>query len=285
MSTAPYSEQVPPLCSNCRSLLVRPTEDFQLKYGQDEVQITVLEEELIKAKADGCPICVLGWELLQSPASKLYRSDGSPLRLALTTACLQDISDLENCSISQSRFTMSEMILWINAHIPANGRAIARLAIRDNASNCGRITYRRYKYTSDGVVNKISQGSLSINTTRLESNTGTPARLELAEKWIKNCFENHSQCRQASQADHPGSCPSRLIDVTSPGRPRLVLKDEIPINSVVYVTLSHRWRDSHMLKLLRENIEAMKYGIVMESLPPVFRDAIQFCGRLRVKYL
>ena len=176
-------------------------------------------------------------------------------------------------------------MLSVNPHIPVDDREIARLAVRDNALSCGRITHHRYKYTADGVVSKISQCSLSINTTRLESNSGTPARLELIEKWIKTCFENHPQCRQASQADHPGSCPSRLIDVTSPGRPKLVLKDDIPVSSMVYVTISHRWGDSRMPNLLRENIEAMKYEIVMESLPPVFRDAIQFCSRLRVKYL
>jgi hypothetical protein len=52
--------------------------------------------------------------------------------------------------------------------------------------------------------------------------------------------------------------------------------------NVRYVTLSHRWGLSSepQLKLTTKNIQTLKKGIRLDTLPKTFRDAIQFASRL-----
>lgn len=54
-----------------------------------------------------------------------------------------------------------------------------------------------------------------------------------------------------------------------------------------YATLSHCWGTANFLQLRRENEEELKKEILLEDLPPTFRDAIRFLRRLSssIKYI
>lgn len=69
-------------------------------------------------------------------------------------------------------------------------------------------------------------------------------------------------------------------------------KEEAPIlvetngRSGQYITMSHRWASaSEMVKLETTNLEAFKKGLVYESLPKAFRDAILVTRMLGVRYI
>lgn len=47
-----------------------------------------------------------------------------------------------------------------------------------------------------------------------------------------------------------------------------------------YVTLSHCWGDAEVFKLLNENLDELKQGIAVSSLPATFQHAIDFARRL-----
>ena len=52
-----------------------------------------------------------------------------------------------------------------------------------------------------------------------------------------------------------------------------------------YITLSHRWTDQNMPKLLGTDIGAMQEGIEVWTLPAVFRDAIVLARSLDICFL
>lgn len=57
-------------------------------------------------------------------------------------------------------------------------------------------------------------------------------------------------------------------------------KDEHECPRGHYVTLSHCWGKAKVVKLTKENLEAFKAGIAINSLPTTFRQAIYFARRL-----
>lgn len=160
-----------------------------------------------------------------------------------------------------------------------------------------RITFGLRSDASSSIVNhkyKVLRGKFSgetsidpvfINLAALPRNTGEPSRLELTKSWLSNCFENHQQCCPERRQFQPGSGPSRLIDVTSPARPKLVDTQSTDTCYKTYATLSHRWKDADMPKLLRKNVVDMKQEISTSYLTPVFQDAIELCRALRIDYL
>lgn len=79
--------------------------------------------------------------------------------------------------------------------------------------------------------------------------------------------------------------PSRLVDVSIPSQPWLALRSCYAGRNVRYATLSHRWGDTSMLKLLRRNKKLFRRGIDLGTLPKVFREAMEVCHFLDIKYI
>jgi hypothetical protein len=69
------------------------------------------------------------------------------------------------------------------------------------------------------------------------------------------------------------------------GQPWLAHKSDYGGQQVRYATLSHRWGTVNMPKLLRTNEQDLRSGIILESLPLSFREAIELCHYLDIKYL
>ncbi|OCK73507.1 HET-domain-containing protein, partial [Lepidopterella palustris CBS 459.81] len=79
----------------------------------------------------------------------------------------------------------------------------------------------------------------------------------LAKEWIKDCFENHSECKASLMA--PIFFPTRLLDLGS-------LSETV-------------------LKLTRGNFDKLKSGIDLAQMPRLYQDAIAVTRKLGVRYL
>jgi hypothetical protein len=106
-------------------------------------------------------------------------------------------------------------------------------------------------------------------------------------QWFINCITHHAKCReQHTTADW---LPTRLIDVGLPRdsqQPRLILTSELKSGSNnSYVTLSHRWASTHVVKLESSNIDSFRQCIPLGSLSSTFLDAIRVTRALGVRYL
>lgn len=79
--------------------------------------------------------------------------------------------------------------------------------------------------------------------------------------------------------------PTRVVDVGTNEEEALILV-ETNGRSGHYITLSHRWPNaSEMVKLETTSLEAFKRGLVYESLPKAFKDAILVTRALGVRYI
>jgi hypothetical protein len=106
-------------------------------------------------------------------------------------------------------------------------------------------------------------------------------------KWLTKCITEHTKCRE--QHAKTAWLPTRLIDVglpTSSQQPRLVLTSELErASNSSYVTLSHRWASSHVVKLECSNIDSFRQCLPLNHLSATFLDAITVTRALGVRYL
>ncbi|EIW52285.1 HET-domain-containing protein [Trametes versicolor FP-101664 SS1] len=109
---------------------------------------------------------------------------------------------------------------------------------------------------------------------------GSPRALELARKHLDDCVREHEDCLKSS-AGIP-RLPSRLMDCSSPPRPRLV--------STIgqrgeYLALSYVWGGDQVHKTTNANISAYTQGISLDNLPATIRDAIYVTHMLGFRWL
>ena len=113
---------------------------------------------------------------------------------------------------------------------------------------------------------------------------GSKQSLNLVKCWLHDCLEKHRECSELFTEDRP--LPTRVIDVGGNEKEEAPILVETNGHSGQYITLSHRWaKASEMVKLESTSLEAFKKGLVYESLPKVFRDAILVTRLLGVRYI
>ena len=99
------------------------------------------------------------------------------------------------------------------------------------------------------------------------------------EKWIKNCEADHEKCSHHSGAP----LPTRVVDIGhSNDAIRLLETNEA---SGSYVCLSHCWGESSTILCTRDTYDGFTNNIPWNLLPSLFRDAIEVCRRLKIRYL
>lgn len=106
--------------------------------------------------------------------------------------------------------------------------------------------------------------------------------------WLEKCQTQHAKC--PSRHWSPSWYPTRLLDL---GRVdddvsmlRLVITRDVDMCGSPYVTLSHRWGSSDILKLTRQALSGfIGHGISISALPKTFQDAVMVARRLKVRYL
>lgn len=156
-----------------------------------------------------------------------------------------------------------------------------------NAS--GVLTIRAEGYTSGGVALVRGAFKNAIGRTLRHSTTDASEILQLAKGWLRTCLETHQSCRVCFQPprEKPYS-PTRLINIKATGgRLRsisLVIVREIDsLND--YLTLSHCWGSSDIIRLTESSLEAFQRGIPLSDLPKTFLDAFQIALSLGYKYI
>ncbi len=134
------------------------------------------------------------------------------------------------------------------------------------------------------VLRLTSPGTQSLG--REEYATAPPSHSALAMKWLTKCDNDHTKCKASRKKD---LLPTRLIDIgdKASGDPYLQITADASETLVgaKYLTLSHCWCNIQIRTLEKANIEDMKKGIVMSSLPQTFQDAIRVTRELGQQYL
>ncbi|KAH9885322.1 heterokaryon incompatibility protein-domain-containing protein [Xylariomycetidae sp. FL2044] len=101
---------------------------------------------------------------------------------------------------------------------------------------------------------------------------------------LQNCQDHRSLCRQSSSCRR---MPSRLIEEQTEGanhRFRVVSTIDENVQEP-YITLSHRWGDSVLLKLTKGNMVEFGRRLPSEKMPQTFIDAAIAAQELGIRYL
>jgi hypothetical protein len=77
--------------------------------------------------------------------------------------------------------------------------------------------------------------------------------------------------------------PTRLIKIDEQSL-RLRLTADLG-DKPQHATLSHCWGKVNPFKLLQGNLESLQQGIPTEKLSKTFRDAIEICREIGVRYI
>ncbi|KAI9708475.1 MAG: hypothetical protein M1820_003936 [Bogoriella megaspora] len=106
---------------------------------------------------------------------------------------------------------------------------------------------------------------------------------------MKHCNETHKSCQQHQLKRT--FIPSRLLDINSSDAERVRIIETKNDESIKgpYMTVSHCWGDSKIFeptKLTEEKkTEFITEGVVFETLPKSFQEAIEVCRYLGVAYI
>jgi hypothetical protein len=112
--------------------------------------------------------------------------------------------------------------------------------------------------------------------------TGTESSLRFIKDSLEDCLKNHAPCREASESK-TAFMPARLLEI-SQDTLRLV---EGTIVQGPYACLSQCWgkQGKRPLVTTHENLESHERGISLDSLPRVFREAVEISRTLGLTYL
>jgi hypothetical protein len=119
----------------------------------------------------------------------------------------------------------------------------------------------------------------------VSDSTSSVQTFELAQKWLRNCLENHDGCNDGFERWRP----TRLVKLDSPSKGMVTLDSkpqETAISEVeAYVTLSHCWGDGDPLKLTSSTFPSLAEGVPVSKLPQTFQDAIIIARRLGSEFI
>jgi hypothetical protein len=108
--------------------------------------------------------------------------------------------------------------------------------------------------------------------------------LDFLSNSLDHCLKNHELCSLGQNS----WMPTRLLDLgslsTDLGQVRLV-ETRSAVESTVYLTLSHMWGTTPVLKLTKSNYSVFMEGLSLDLLPQRFVDTVYLAKRLNVRYL
>lgn len=110
-----------------------------------------------------------------------------------------------------------------------------------------------------------------------------PETYEYIRSCLRDCEANHPECKVAGQ-----ELPTRLLDVQHEGAQQVILVETASLSvgaKMTYIALSYCWGKGQSLTLTSENLEVMKLGLMVSSLPQTLQDAIAVTRTLGQQYL
>ncbi|KAH7361833.1 heterokaryon incompatibility protein-domain-containing protein [Plectosphaerella cucumerina] len=207
---------------------------------------------------------------------------GKPLRDCRYCRLLCDILD---------DFFIDEYMSWLTD--TANGmRLKIDLMIRDKAplviSCWGAFTHDKVLRNPRADLEVYVEDAADLEVPGIPAvGVGLPRVMDTADP---SCTEFAIACLDECRLHHP-ECggkqfefePTRLLDL---GQGDDVIRLCGPRGQAKgWVALSHCWGGHQPLKLLQSNIAQMKERIEISDLPPTFRNAVDLCRKLSLRYL
>ncbi|KAH7136886.1 heterokaryon incompatibility protein-domain-containing protein, partial [Dactylonectria estremocensis] len=113
--------------------------------------------------------------------------------------------------------------------------------------------------------------------------TGSAKNLQLANMWLNQCQDTHSQCKVNHSSASKNPLPTRLINVEQASRP--FLEETKAHTKGQYVALSYAWGEGKRVLTLKSNYTAHQKCLPVEGLPQTFADAIKVTRALKYKYI
>ncbi|OTA52043.1 HET-domain-containing protein [Hypoxylon sp. EC38] len=111
--------------------------------------------------------------------------------------------------------------------------------------------------------------------------TGCTSNLDQAKDWLRECDESHDRCNRR-QLDY---LPTRVIDV-SRQQDKVFVTEADGCQKGRYVALSHCWGHFKPIQTTALSLPKFRtYGIHLESLPRVFREAVLVTRLLKCSFL
>lgn len=117
-------------------------------------------------------------------------------------------------------------------------------------------------------------------------------QLRSLSAWLQTCDSNtaeyedqvHSQCHEGN--DDLSIPAKRVLDLADAAADRVCIVETAGIEGR-YNALSHCWgeKERHPLKTLHATLEDHMSGITLSSLPQSFKDAVQVCLYLGIRYI
>jgi hypothetical protein len=221
------------------------------------------ETKLRRSVLQGCHLCALFWaENLFGGLEDIndHATDITPsARLAHVTVEFDDSLQLRYHHLVSSE---EDITLWI-----------------------GKRGESRHETSVLVVIDELEQVTREIGPQNLaaaaSASNASKATFDVATSWLNECFSNHESCRRMQESTTQS--PLRLIDMGAANQSRVFLV--YPKNAVPYVTLSHCWGISEVLRLTQANHDELIKGIRKSTLPQLYRDAVQVVRRLGFRYI
>lgn len=123
-----------------------------------------------------------------------------------------------------------------------------------------------------------------------DERTLNTSSLQQIKTWLSDCLTHHYHCRESwSLVSNQRSLPTRLLKISRvESDPTthicLVAGIDLPHDSR-YVTLSHRWGSTEMIRLTSETHDIFARAIPYETLPRTFQHAVTVTLLLGFEYL
>lgn len=117
-----------------------------------------------------------------------------------------------------------------------------------------------------------------LRTTNLASESS----FHRLEAWIGSCNREHGATCGARRLVS-AKLPTRVLDIEFDSQ-RVKLVDTSDQRGA-YITLSHRWGGSGVIKTEKSTLAAWQSGISLQALPQTFLDAVLVAKRLKIRYL
>ncbi|KAE8449827.1 hypothetical protein EG329_007304 [Mollisiaceae sp. DMI_Dod_QoI] len=116
----------------------------------------------------------------------------------------------------------------------------------------------------------------------MEKDPASKRSLGIASRWLKNCVENHASCRPPIELQKP---PRRLIHVGNETQNPFLVETFPDLQHVEWLSLSYCWGRDPSIKLIDENMNALKSGIPLTDFDATIQDAVLVTRALGISYI
>jgi hypothetical protein len=240
------------VCVGCKHPIVNETikGDMTLRYGH----ISINSKELVVGARSGCRNCAVIFDAITTfvgnpdPTSRhnIFEIFHSAHNGELKIAFGECI-EVVRCTGNSDQFTSMLKLTLCTDHSPG------------------------FENQNSDVWNARKIRALCNDTSSFET-------LRIIRDWKTSCMEHHEHCMQRVASP----LPKRILEI---GITHICLREQ-PGISAWYACLSHCWGpDGPTLKLGADTVERLREGVLASDLPKTFRDAVEVCHHLGIRYL